>query len=110
MNYTQIIAVTVIAGLVIFPAVTDTIIAALLTAKEALERIKKKIQLTETPRRGRWIYQPNDEHLKPYEKVKFYRCSECGRLISVAPFYEIGKSLDEFPYCHCGAKMNGGAE
>lgn len=77
---------------------------------EALDRIKEKIQLTETPRRGRWIYQPNDEHLKPYEKVKFYRCSECGRLISVAPFYETGKSLDEFPYCHCGAKMKGGEE
>lgn len=36
MTYTQIIAIaiTAIAGLVIFPAVTDTITAALLTAKE----------------------------------------------------------------------------
>ncbi len=39
MNYTQIIAIaiTVAVGLVIFPAVTDTIIATLLTAKEALK-------------------------------------------------------------------------
>lgn len=75
--------------------------------RETLERIKDKISKQEQQRRGRWIYQSNDEHLKPCEKVKFYRCSECGRLISVAPFYEVGKSLDEFPYCHCGAKMEG---
>ena len=77
--------------------------------RETLEHIKDKIAKQEQQKRGRWVYQSNDEHLRPYEKVKFYRCSECGRLISVAPFYEVGKSLDEFPYCHCGAKMEGNA-
>ena len=59
MTYTQIIAiaVTVIAGLVIFPAVTDTIIAALLTAKEALETMReglilKRKQLEQENRKG----------------------------------------------------------
>ena len=59
MTYTQIIAIaiTVIAGLVIFPAVTDTIIAALLTAKEALETMReglilKRKQLEQENRKG----------------------------------------------------------
>lgn len=73
--------------------------------RETLERIKDKIAKQEGQRRGRWKIASND----PYDKVKFYRCSECGRLISIAPFYEVGKSLDEFPYCHCGAKMEGNA-
>lgn len=59
MSYTQIIAIaiTVIAGLVIFPAVTDAIIAALLTAKEALETMReglilKRKQLEQENRKG----------------------------------------------------------
>lgn len=59
MTYTQIIAIaiTVIAGLVIFPEVTDTIIAALLTAKEALETMReglilKRKQLEQENRKG----------------------------------------------------------
>ena len=59
MTYTQIIAIaiTVTVGLIIFPAVTDTIIAALLTAKEALETMReglilKRKQLEQENRRG----------------------------------------------------------
>ena len=59
MNYTQIIAIaiTVTVGLVIFPAVTDTILAALLTAKEALETMReglilKRKQLEQENRKG----------------------------------------------------------
>lgn len=59
MNYTQIIAIaiTVTVGLVIFPAVTDTIITALLTAKEALETMReglilKRKQLEQENRKG----------------------------------------------------------
>lgn len=59
MNYTQIIAIaiTVTVGLVIFPAVTDTIIAALLTAKEALETMREGLilkhkQLEQENRKG----------------------------------------------------------
>lgn len=59
MTYTQIIAIaiTVTVGLVIFPAVTDTIIAALLTAKEALETMReglilKRKQLEQENRKG----------------------------------------------------------
>lgn len=59
MNYTQIIAIaiTVTVGLIIFPAVTDTIIATLLTAKEALETMReglilKRKQLEQENRKG----------------------------------------------------------
>lgn len=59
MNYTQIIAIaiTVTVGLIIFPAVTDTIMAALLTAKEALETMReglilKRKQLEQENRKG----------------------------------------------------------
>lgn len=59
MNYTQIIAIaiTVTVGLVIFPAVTDAIIAALLTAKETLETMReglilKRKQLEQENRKG----------------------------------------------------------
>lgn len=71
--------------------------------REMLESIKDKIAKQEGQRHGYWKPASHD----PYDKVKFYRCSECGRLISIAPFYEVGKSLNEFPYCHCGAKMEG---
>ena len=59
MNYTQIIAIaiTVTVGLIIFPAVTDTIITALLTAKEALETMREGLilkhkQLEQENRKG----------------------------------------------------------
>lgn len=59
MNYTQIIAIaiTVTVGLFIFPAVTDAIIAALLTAREALETMReglilKRKQLEQENRKG----------------------------------------------------------
>lgn len=59
MNYTQIIAIaiTVTVGLIIFPAVTDAIIAALLTVKEALEAMReglilKRKQLEQENRKG----------------------------------------------------------
>lgn len=59
MNYTQIIAIaiTVTVGLIIFPAVTDAIIAALLTVKEALETMReglilKRKQLEQENRKG----------------------------------------------------------
>jgi hypothetical protein len=58
-------------------------------------------------RHGEWIPNTLEEHGEqfPYEKIIVtfrpldYRCSLCGR-------------IEEFkePYCHCGAKMDGGAD
>ena len=43
---------------------------------------------------GRWISFLGGAHIMP---ERYYRCSRCGRV----------ESRQE-PYCHCGAKMNGG--
>ena len=47
MDYIKIaaIAVTVVTGLIIFPVMTDTIIALLLTAREALETMREGLKL-----------------------------------------------------------------
>lgn len=59
MDYIKIavIGVTVVTGLIIFPVITDTIIAALLTAREALETMReglilKRKQLEQENRKG----------------------------------------------------------
>lgn len=37
---------------------------------------------------------------------RYYTCSICNRAIEV----ENGQSLKDYPFCHCGASMKGGAE
>ena len=37
---------------------------------------------------------------------RYYTCSICNRAIEV----KNGQSLKDYPYCHCGASMKGGAE
>lgn len=44
---------------------------------------------------GHWIRQKS-----PYGDAHTYECSECGRTI-----YAEDRDLSDFPYCHCGAKM-----
>ena len=45
---------------------------------------------------GRWISFLDGDHIMP---ERYYRCSCCGRVESRLQ-----------PYCHCGAKMDGGEE
>lgn len=45
---------------------------------------------------GRWISFLDGDHIMP---ERYYRCSRCGRVESRRQ-----------PYCHCGAKMDGGAK
>nr|DAH90564.1 MAG TPA: DNA-directed RNA polymerase [Bacteriophage sp.] len=45
---------------------------------------------------GRWISYLDGDHIMPN---RYYRCSRCGRVESRRQ-----------PYCHCGAKMDGGDE
>lgn len=47
----------------------------------------------EVVRHGEWIEITDD----------VYFCSKCNRTLCFG-----GKSKDSFPYCHCGAKMDGG--
>ena len=50
----------------------------------------------EPVRRGRWIIVDDVEHF-------IAKCSECGAI-------EDSRRVCDYPYCHCGAKMDGGAE
>lgn len=43
---------------------------------------------------GRWVSFLGGDHIMP---ERYYRCSRCGRVESRRQ-----------PYCHCGAKMDGG--
>ncbi len=53
-------------------------------------------------RHGKWVHcignrDPRDD---------FYECSICGRTINLI----CGNKITDYPYCHCGAKMDGGNE
>lgn len=58
---------------------------------------KDKANLVEV-KYGEW---KQNKHCK-----RIYYCSECGRHIEDGS----NKPTEFFPYCHCGAKMKGGAE
>lgn len=49
---------------------------------------------------GRW------EQVKKWATKAKYRCSVCGREIMSA----VKVNIEKYPYCHCGAKMDGGSE
>ena len=57
---------------------------------------KKVPRLEQQPKIGHWIKMPLIEAGQTYS----HQCSVCGRRILVT---DVG--LSEFPYCHCGAKM-----
>ena len=65
----------------------------------AVYAIRNGVPYDERPQ-GEWILQYRDCG------DEYYTCSICERAIEV----ENGLSLKDFPYCHCGAKMKGGAE
>lgn len=66
------------------------------------EAIKTGTPLTKTPE-GRWI---KEESILGWDGYS-YQCSNCGRIIHLDTVIE---DLSDYPYCHCGAKMNGGSE
>lgn len=67
---------------------------------DAIEKIKDLPSVTPQPKMGHWIMQRTfptklyDEYLNEYE------CSECQRGIRCTE-----SQLVNYPYCHCGAKM-----
>ena len=54
------------------------------------------------PRKGKWIL--NDNQGVQAVGCLTYHCSECGREIS-SKYHGKISLLKEYPYCHCGAKM-----
>ena len=72
------------------------------TPEEAAEAWNKRAAGDYAPVvHGRWVHSPS-----PYDKRDdFWFCSECGRTINIICG---DKLLSNYPYCHCGAKMDGG--
>ena len=57
-------------------------------------------------RHGWWIPEEHEDRVSPTmtHKYRWYHCSLCGRRL-------IGFSNPkDAPYCHCGAKMDGGGD
>lgn len=52
--------------------------------------------VTPKQKRGRWIESTGYD-----DRDRWYSCSECGRNINLI----CGAKLADYPYCHCGAKM-----
>ncbi len=81
------------------PAVEEV---SVIEFKEPLPMVKaqKIVKALSKEPKGEWILQ--------YRNLngEYYTCSQCERMILVDP----EQSLSDYPYCHCGAYMRGGAE
>lgn len=89
-----------------FDAITD--LAGKASTRSAYEavwksaRALKKIPAADVAPvvHGRW------EQVKEWATKAKYRCSVCGREIMSA----VKVNIEKYPYCHCRAKMDGGAD
>lgn len=61
-----------------------------------VETIKKLPSVEPERKSGKWIDISSDDDME-----EFYCCSLCKREIILYP----GETLKDYPYCHCGAKM-----
>lgn len=64
--------------------------------------IKYEPSVTPACKTGHWIL--NEKQGVQATGYKTYHCSECNREIS-SKYHGMISLLKEFPYCHCGAKM-----
>ena len=81
-------------------------------AIQALEQQAENLKNWEPVRHGRWILDCYSvlDYYSEYDEEFYLKCSECGREV-----YGINQSLairgdaklfcEQYPYCHCGAKM-----
>ena len=64
--------------------------------RKAIEIVRSLPPATPTEKIGQWVTV--DKGLI----VTSYKCSECGRIVRDDTGYDVTK---DYPYCHCGAKM-----
>lgn len=81
---------------------------AVSSRQTALEQVLALARRTPTAdvvevRHGEWVHSNAEIRGKRYHK---WTCSLCGRV--VARVRE--EDIEDAPYCHCGAKMDGGAD
>lgn len=91
-----------------------------MTSKEAIELLKRATMFEPTLENRDYPKafdlaikalqeRPHGEWIKNEGKDLrdcFYTCSKCGRNINVI----CGETLDDYPFCHCGADMRGDEE
>lgn len=79
----------------------DGLIDGSICGPEDTEAYLRKIPAADVApvRYGRWLLA------HPGEWTAVMECSECGRRISIDP--RAGDIEKDYPYCHCGAKMDG---
>ncbi len=58
----------------------------------------------EPVRHGHWV--DKNPFYKDFAPAR-YVCSECGRAVE---HFQCKTVTEQYPYCHCGAKMDGGKE
>lgn len=63
---------------------------------QAIYAINDLPPITQTRKVGNWIEDKGRD-----KRDRFHHCSECGRTINLI----CGATLKDYPYCHCGAKM-----
>ena len=64
--------------------------------------------VTPAQKKGKWIKIHTDEKYDFFGyrvKVATYKCSVCGRIIEDIGTYGLTNRIENYPYCHCGAKM-----
>lgn len=68
--------------------------------REMLDEIEALPEIDAKPAKyGQWVHDGGG-----YDgRDNWYHCSECNRTLNLI----CGRKLEDFPYCHCGAKMNG---
>ena len=79
---------------------------AVITFRAIIAALKKEpVVDAEKVTHGHWIEILTGQNSSGYE------CSECGRIISVVSDVDLRQKVlaKRYPYCHCGAKMDGGA-
>ena len=73
-----------------------------------IEDIKALPPVTPKQKTGKWIYETGHFGNDMYDDSWYhiYRCSECGRTVEIDS-QQYNKVAEKYPYCHCGAKMEG---
>lgn len=80
----------------------------LIKVSDAIDIIRNLPSVTPIQKKGKWIKRHTDEKYDFFGyrvKVATYECSVCGRIIEDIGTYGLTNRIENYPYCHCGAKM-----
>ncbi len=87
--------------------------------KELLKECYKELPpVAPKPKTGKWVFL--HDKFSEWDGVTWYfKCSECGRKVALLAFEMMARPTDNkdwerlletYPYCHCGAQMEGESE